>query len=245
MIKKLLPLGCLLLGACSSVSVVEEREDAALAPKSAPSGLFVCLFDVPSGTIFDVAAPRGEDDPRISVSRTIAEGVLSRGSRWVAPSEIIPNAEKAPGKGLLVDGKVLVARQGSRALRIGVGFGAGRTRLETTVRVFNLEASGKRPWLTFKTTGGSNMEPGLIAGLFVPSPATIPLVAGIAGGAVSGVTKSHKGVTQDAKRTGRAVVAAIHDRLAARQLLPRKAWPKRIGSVGTPVGQLNVPSLDQ
>lgn len=235
----------LLLAACSSVSLIEEKENAALAPKSAPSVLYVCPFEVPVGADFDVAPPRGEEDPRASVGRTITEGVLSRGQRWVAPTEVLPDAEKLPAKGLLIDGKVLVARQGSRALRIGIGFGAGRTRLDTTVRVFNLDASAKKPWLTFKTTGGSNMEPGLITSLVVPSPATIPLVAGIAGSAVSGVTKSHKGVSQDAKRTGRAVVAAIHDRLALRQIVPRKAWPKRIGTVGTPVGQLNVPSLDE
>lgn len=242
---RLLPLCCLFLAACSSVSVVEEKEDAALAPKSAPSALFVRPFEVAKGADFDVAPPRGEEDPRVTVGRTIAEGVMSRGSRWVAPTEVLQDAKKTPAKGLLIDGRVLVARQGSRALRIGIGFGAGRTHLDTAVRVFNLDASAEKPWLTFKTTGGSNMEPGLIAGLVVPSPATIPVVAGIAGSAVSGVTKSHKGVTQDAKRTGRAIVAAIHDRLVVRQLMPRKAWPKRIGSVGTPVGQLNVPTLDQ
>jgi hypothetical protein len=89
------------------------------------------------------------------------------------------------------------------------------------------------------------MEPGLLFSLLIPSPATIPVLLGVAGGTASTVTRSHKGVTQDAKRTGRAVVAAIHDRLVARQLVPRKAWPKRIGTLGTPVGQLNVPSLDQ
>lgn len=237
-------LSCLLLAACSSVSVIEEKENAALAPKSAPAVLFVRSFEVPAGAEFDVSPPRGETNARSSVSRTIAEGILSRGSRWVAPTKVLDDAKKTPRKGLLIDGKVLLARQGSRALRIGIGFGAGRTRLDTSVRVFNLEASGKKPWLAFKTTGGSNMEPGLITSIVVPSPATIPVLAGIAGGAVSGVTKSNKGVSQDAKRTGRAVVAEIHDRLVAHGLVKRMAWPKRIGSVGTPVGELNVPSLD-
>lgn len=239
-----LPIFCLLLAACSSVSVVEEKENAALAPKSAPPELFVRPFEVPGGTEFDVAAPRGEDDPRTLVGRTIAAGVVSRGSRWIAPTTVLEDSKKTPAKGLLIDGKVLRARQGSRALRIGIGFGAGRTRLDTSVRVFNLDASSKKPWLTFKTTGGSNMEPGLIASIVVPSPATIPLVAGIAGGAVSGVAKSNKGVSQDAKRTGRAIVAAVHDRLASNGLLKRKAWPKRRGTLGTPIGELNVPRID-
>lgn len=235
---------CVGLTACSSVSVVEEQENAALAPKSAPSELFARPFAVPVGTQFDVSAPRGEQDARSLVARTIIEGICSRGSRWVAPTKAFEDPKKTPTKGLLIDGKILRARQGSRALRIGIGFGAGRTRLDTAVRVFNLDASAKKPWLTFKTTGGSNMEPGIVAGMIVPSPATIPIVAGIAGGAVSGVTKSNKGVSQDAKRTGRAIVAEIHDRLVVREIIKRKAWPKRIGTLGTPIGELNVPSID-
>jgi hypothetical protein len=69
-------------------------------------------------------------------------------------------------------------------------------------------------------------------------------LASIAGGAVSTVSKSHKGVTQDAKRTGRAIVATIHDSLASKGMVKRKAWPKRIGTLGTPIGQLNVPTID-
>lgn len=239
-----LPLCCLLLGACSSVSVVGEKENASLAPKSAPSELSVRPFGVPTSANFDVASPVGKDDARVSVGGFIAEGVLSRGPRWVAPTKVLEAAQKTPAKGLLIEGEVAVARQGSRALRIGIGFGAGRTRLDTTVRVFNLEASAKKPWLTFNTTGGSNMEPGLVTAVIVPSPAFVPVLAGLAGGAISSVAKSDKGVSQDAKRTGRAIVAAVHDRLAARQLVQRKAWPKRIGSVGTPIGELNLPKIN-
>jgi hypothetical protein len=242
---RFLPFVCLLLGACSSVSVIEEQENAALAPKAAPTALLVRPFEVSRGARFDVAPASEKDDPRDKVGRLIAEGALTRGARWVAPTKVFECGAKPPKTGLLVEGRVLVAQQGSRALRLGVGFGAGRTRLDTMVQVYNLAASDKKPWLNFKTTGGSNMEPGLLFSLLIPSPATIPVLLGVAGGTASTVTRSHKGVTQDAKRTGRAVVAAIHDRLVARQLVPRKAWPKRIGTLGTPVGQLNVPSLDQ
>ncbi|MFM8656048.1 MAG: DUF4410 domain-containing protein [Chthoniobacterales bacterium] len=237
-------LSSVALTACSSVSVIEERENAALAPKSAPAELFVRSFEVPVGTKFEVAAPRGEKDARSSAARTIIEGVCSRGSRWVAPTKAFEDPKKTPTKGLLIDGKILRAQQGSRALRIGIGFGAGRTRLDTAVRVFNLDASSKEPWLTFKTTGGSNMEPGLVTGLISPPSLALPIIATVAGTAVSTVTKGNKGVSQDAKRTGRAIVATIHDSLASKGLVKRKAWPKRIGTLGTPIGQLNVPSID-
>ena len=235
---------CAALTACSSVSVVDERENAALAPQSAPAALFVRPFQIAKGAQFDVASPAGKEDPRISVARTMTEGVLSRGPRWIAPAKVLGEKDKTPAKGLLIEGSILRAAQGSRALRIGIGFGAGRTHLDTAVRVFNLDASSKKPWFTCKTTGGSNTEPGLITSLVVPSAALLPLLAGIAGGAVSSVAKGGKGVSQDAKRTGRVIAAVIHDRLAVRGLVPRKAWPKRRGSVGTPAAERNVPSLD-
>lgn len=237
------PLLCLLLGACSSVSVIEEREDAACAPKSAPPELLVRPFEVSKGARFDVA-PAAKEDPRKKIGRIIAQGVVSRGDRWIAPTKVLEAGEKPPRRGLLIEGRVLMAEQGSRALRLGIGFGAGRTRLDTTVRVYNLAASAAKPWFTCKTTGGSNMEPGLLFGLIIPSPFTIPVAASLAGGAVSTMTRSNKGVTQDAKRTGRAITAAVHDRLAARRLIPRKAWPKRGGAVATPVGELNFPKIE-
>ena len=242
--QRLLPLFCLLLGACSSVSVVEERENAALAPKSLPPQLLVSPFEVSEGARFHVAAVEKNEDPREKVGRLIAEGVLSRGTRWVAPAKILEPGKKPPSSGLLIKGRVLVAEQGSRALRLGVGLGAGRTHMDTTVAIYNLAASSKKPWITCKTTGGSNMEPGLLFGLIVPSPATIPILIGVAGGTVSTVSRSHKGVTQDAKRTGRAITAVVHDRLVARDLVPRKAHPKRGGTLGTPIGVIELPKVD-
>jgi hypothetical protein len=240
---KLLALLCLLLGGCSSVSVIEEQEDAALAPKSAPRELYVRPFEVSKGARFDVAPASEKEDPRDKVGDIIAEGVLSRGARWVAPTKVLEPGQKPPAEGLLIEGRVLVAQQGSRALRLGVGLGAGRTHMDTTVRIYNLAASTKKPWITCKTTGGSNMEPGLLFSLIIPSPATIPILVGVAGGTASTVSRSHKGVTQDAKRTGRAVTGVIHDRLAARGLVPRKAWPKRGGTLGTPAGVIKLPDI--
>lgn len=240
----LLLLSAVALTACSSVSVIEEKENAALAPKAAPTQLFVGPFGVAKGSQFDVAAPRGKADARAELGLGIVDGMLSRGERWIAPTKVLERGEKWPRKGILVEGTVIRAEQGSRALRIGVGFGLGRTHLDTSVSVFNLEASTKTPWLTYKTTGGSNMEPGLVTGLVAPGAVAVPLVAALTSTAISGVAKGNKGVSQDAKRTGRAVVAAIHDSLASKGLVKRKAWPKRIGTLGTPIGQLNVPSID-
>ncbi|MEM9399480.1 MAG: DUF4410 domain-containing protein [Verrucomicrobiota bacterium] len=71
---------------------------------------------------------------------------------------------KLPGSGLLVKGEFTRVNQGSRALRMGIGFGAGGTKVETRVKLYDLAVSRTKPIATFETTGGSNAQPGLIGG---------------------------------------------------------------------------------
>ena len=83
----------------------------------------------------------------------------------IAPTEEVPNP--LPKSGLLVTGEFVTVKQGSRALRMGIGFGAGGTKVETKVRLFDLAQSATDPIATFTTTGGSNAQPGWIAGEWV------------------------------------------------------------------------------
>jgi Domain of unknown function (DUF4410) len=233
---RLTPLFLLLAG-CSSVSVLDEKEDAALAPKTRPIALYVRPFTVAPQAKFEVAPAAPGEDVRSKVGQLIGVGVQSRANEWVASTAVLKPGDPAPTNGLLLEGVVLLADQGSRALRLGIGFGLGRSRLETAVKIYNLEASHKKPWLTCRTTGGSNREPGLVTSLIVPFPAMLPVLASAAGGAVSTVSKGNKGVTQDCKRTGRVITAWLHDHLVVRGLAQRKAWPKRPGSLATsPLG---------
>jgi len=237
---KVLLLPFLFLAGCSSVSVLQEREVASLAPNSKPKALYVRPFEVRRGAEFDAAAPASGEDPRSKVGDLVTEGVLSRSDAWIAPGKLLPADTPAPSSGLLVQGKILRTQQGSRALRVGIGFGLGRTRLETSVRVFNLAASATEPWLSFETTGGSNMEPGVV-GALVPSPLAIPIAASVVGSAVTAGAIGVKGVSQDASRTGRVIAAAIHDKLAKRRLVERATNVKRAGRLATPVGEVPVP----
>src|SRR4029079_17604582 len=85
----------------------------------------------------------------------------------------------------------------SRLLRSGVGLGAGGTKMETRVRVYDL-ASSAQPFLTFETTGGSNAMPGLLT-------STGPVSA-----AFSMTTQAMMGVTDDAARTSRMITGALN-----------------------------------
>jgi hypothetical protein len=79
-----------------------------------------------------------------------------------------------PENAWLIRGEFTKVNQGSRLLRGVVGFGAGGTKMETTVYVYDLNQNSTTPFLTFSTTGGSNAEPGAVTG-----GATDPIVAAI------------------------------------------------------------------
>jgi hypothetical protein len=92
-----------------------------------------------------------------------------------------------------VTGQFTYVEQGSRALRAVVGMGAGGTKVETTVRLYDLSVSSSKPVVTFNTTGGSNAQPGVITG------------GGLnAGGLSSGVLNVY-GLDDDLKRTAREI----------------------------------------
>ncbi len=88
----------------------------------------------------------------------------------------------------LIQGRYVRVYQGSRALRSFIGFGAGGTKMETVVEVYDLSVSGRVPAFTFETTGGSGAEPG---GLLAPNPIGVGI-------ATAG--KTGKGLSDDTKR---------------------------------------------
>jgi hypothetical protein len=226
---------------CSSISVLPPQENRQLAPSVAPATLWVRPFTVPRAVDFDVsrASTDPEEEAEARLGRLLAEGILSRSDSLVAPGRLLAESETPVGGGLLVEGRILRARQGSRALRTAIGFGFGGTKFETSVRVFNLERSTTEPWLRFETTGGSNMEPGLV-GALVPSPATIPILVTAVGGAATAGALGTKGISQDATRTGRTIAAAIHERLVEGGVMVRRTRVKRSGHLPTPVGEVPV-----
>lgn len=230
---------CLALAGCSSVSVTEEGVNVPLAPLSPPSAVYVRPFTVPLGVEFDAASRSPSDDARKRLGRTVAESATARAARLIAPAQLLERGAAAPAAGLLIEGEIRRVRQGSRALRLAIGFGAGRSRFETSVKVYNLDRSHTDPWLALKTAGGSNMEPGLV-GLLVPSPASIPVAVTVVGGVAAAGAVTAKGATEDAARTGRVIASAVQNGLASAGAARKKASPKRPGRVPTPFGEVTV-----
>jgi hypothetical protein len=125
----------------------------------------------------------------------------------------------------LVTGRFIRINQGSRALRIILGLGAGGTKLETQVSIFDLSTRPARLVAQCETIGGSNAEPGaLISG----GPDVVSAGVGIGIGVAS---SAQHGVTEDSRRTARMIAYYTSQQLAARGFIPASVAknPKLLG----------------
>jgi len=149
-------------------------------------------------------------------------------SKYIAPAEILPEGKPFPkGNYWLLQGVYDRVDQGSRALRIGLGFGAGGTKLETRAIFNNLSTGKPVPFLSLLTTGGSGMAPGAWAA-FTPAGAFyIPGAVANAGGASLG------GLSVDRNRTAREITATLSQYCFDHGLIPerRTRRPKILGGL--------------
>jgi len=119
----------------------------------------------------------------------------------------------------LVRGEFTTVDQGSRLLRSAIGFGAGGSKVETRVQVYDLAQNPGMPFLTFSTTGGSGSEPGAILA-FTTDPLEL---------AIGGVSGAAHGLSEDTKRTAREITAEFSNYMYQRGWIPEDQWikPKR------------------
>jgi hypothetical protein len=116
----------------------------------------------------------------------------------------------------IVRGEIKTVYQGSRFLRGAIGFGAGGTKVETHVEVYDLASDSATPFLTFSTTGGSGAEPGAVLAL-----TTDPVQIAIGG--VGGVAH---GLSEDTARTAREITAELSDYMHNRGWISDAQWIK-------------------
>lgn len=219
------------LGGCASVSV---QPQSAAAPPTAqrPLRFVIESFTFPAPAM--VRANR-QGDELIAFERKLQVRLRDRvvrelrglGLEAVAASPERKSASVTSRKGRLsgmpreaawlVTGQFTRVNQGSRGLRLVIGLGAGGTKMDTAVQVLDF-SSGGMPVLTFRTTGGSNAEPGLIgAGGPVTGPVGITITAV---NVVSTVASSGgHGITEDSDRTARMIAAYLSADLARRGYL--------------------------
>lgn len=195
----------LLLSGCSSISVLKEKQNPNVA-FHAPTKIYVRDF---TGDQKVFRVDRKEDslvEFQNKTANQLSEDLVKKLNDCVLPAERLQDASKMPkGNVWFVEGNFDRVNQGSRMMRILIGMGAGGTKIETTVRILSLAKSRPEEILTFKTSGGSNMEPGpgLLCG--PPDPTdfiTTPLWA-----------TAMTGLTKDTSRTAKEIAAEISDYL--------------------------------
>jgi hypothetical protein len=200
-------LALTLLSSCASVSVKGERSSAK-QPAQKPAKIYVANFGTQQGT-YKIAGDAGKNPEAFKkkTSETLTNYLVKGVNEHVAPAVRADSVGGLPKTGWLVAGEFVRVNTGSRILRAGVGLGAGGTKMETRVLVFDL-ASGTEPFLTFETTGGSNAMPGLLT-----NPGT--------SAAISMTTQAMMGVTDDCARTSRMITGELNNYLISRGWLDK------------------------
>jgi hypothetical protein len=214
-------LSLLLLAGCASVSVDGVRRVA--EAKRAPDRIYVRDFATPPHA-FRVDRPEAKmPEFRREFARQLSINTVERiknyspavDATWEA---VLPDRANA----WLVTGRFVRVNQGSRALRTAVGLGLGGTKLETEVTVYDISVSPRRKLLTFRTTGGSNAQPGVLFGLVMPNYWLMGLD-----------TAGHLffGLSVDTVRTSREIAATISEYMAQEQLIPpdKRTRAKKLG----------------
>jgi hypothetical protein len=188
---------------CASISV-QPHSETSHARK--PARIYVAGFSTRDGE-FNVDREKVElRDFKTNLQALLQMAMVTDLSKRLIPADDAPSSGNLLGQhAWLVRGEFTRVNQGSRALRGVIGFGAGGTKLETKVSVYDLDASDEKPFLTFSTTGGSNAEPGALTGIW-----TDPVTA-VVGMGLSGVGGIAHGVTEDTRRTAREITAVLSD----------------------------------
>jgi len=211
----------LVLSGCASISI---QPGTKVDTNKAPAKVYVEVFDTSKGE-FNVDRESAElVEFKKGLQAMMQTGITVDLSKRLIPASAgddghLPFHEHA----WLIRGEFVRVNQGSRLLRGAIGFGAGATKLETRVSVYDLSDGLTEPFLTFSTTGGSNAEPGAIT-TFATDPLTIAIEA--AAGGAGNITH---GVTEDTERTAREITAELSDYMYRHGWIPKDKWivPKK------------------
>ena len=202
------------LAGCASVSVNQGTE---LAVPQMPKQIFVTGFDTTQGVWNVDRQGYTLSDFQLNLQQMLSAGISADvADKLQVPTSIVNNPMSLTSQNAwLVTGQFVRVNQGSRLLRATVGFGAGGTKLETVVRVYDLQNGySQTPFLTFTTEGGSGAMPGGLESV------------GPIGAAVKAAAGAAKGLTNDTKRTARMITAEISQYMYQSGWIPQSMYIK-------------------
>jgi hypothetical protein len=215
----------LFLSGCASVSVAKVENQSKKAFQ-APSKIYVQEF-ITNDSVFRVNRTGSVlKDFKAKTASQLSTDLVKQLNQSDLPAEAKSKNSKTPtGNYWLVTGTFERVDQGSRALRSIVGFGVGRTRIETKVVVMDLRGSKPTELFSFKTIGSSNQEPG--PGIIMGA---IPMNLEGPFSIVYGPTMT--GLSFDIRRTAKEIAAETSDYLQKNGVAPKdkKLKVKRLSS---------------
>jgi hypothetical protein len=190
-----------MLGGCASVTVKDVQRNGEKERVPRPAVFVVENFGVDSGRVKENPM-RKHPGKLAEESQTLLHGFLVEELKKTGVPVVTGGTRGAGNNAWVVSGTITRVAEGNRLLRMGIGLGAGGTKMETQVAV----RAGKVPVLNFNTTGGSGATPG---GATMPIPFS---------GVPTALMNSKDGVTADAARTARMIAATIA------QYLSQQGW---------------------
>lgn len=204
-----LALAVILLSACSSVSVKDYRHTATVTK---PQHIYVAPFDTATTSINIGKDKDGTKTPVFKqfVATTLQDYTVQNVTKHIAPASKVPSVAAAPKSGWLITGKFTRVNSGHRGMRMIVGLGAGGSKMETDVQVYDLAAGRGKPFLHFSTTGGTNAMPGMLTS-GGPGVSTV----------FSIVTAAANGTKDDAARTSRMITGGLSEYYGEKGWIPK------------------------
>ena len=210
---------------CASVSVAKVEKQSKKAFQK-PSKIYVEEFTTTDSVFHVNRTGAALKEFEAKTASQLSTNLVKQLNQSVFPADAKSKNSKTPtGSCWLVTGTFERVDQGSRALRSIVGFGAGRTRIETKVVVMDLRGLKPAELFSFKTIGSSNQEPGpgIIMGA-IPMNLEGPFSI-VYGPAMTGLSF-------DVRRTAKEIAAEISDYLQKNGVAPKdkKLKVKRLSS---------------
>jgi hypothetical protein len=205
------------LAACASISVDDGTE---AVRHNKPEIVYVMNFSTARADFEVDRKGRALADFKSNLQLMLRTGIAADVTDKLLPAVAETKGANARNpNSWLICGEFTTVKQGSRFLRSAIGFGAGGTKLETRVEVYDLAENAGMPFLTFTTTGGSNAEPGAILA-FTTDPLQL---------AIGGVSGAAHGLSEDTARTAREITAELSSYMYNRGWIPESQLiePKR------------------
>ena len=195
--------GASLLCSCASISVKNVGGGSSTKAVQKPAHFYVAPFSIAGADIKEHPMRKHPGALGTEAQELLAQSLVAELNKSLGPASLVA-AGTPPPSGWLITGQFTRLNEGSRILRMAIGLGAGGTKMETKVDVRNLPSGA--PFLDFSTSGGSGAQPGAATNPIPFSSAPTALMA------------SQNGVTDDAARTARMIVATVADYMV------KKGW---------------------